>query len=368
MITVSRSHTRRIPRGVALAAVVAGAFLGTNKAHAADDWRRDCVGRVEVTLPARVDVAAYRFTNFRQQLDASRPGMPAAEFRDGGGAPHATHAWYGGSIVVSHPLTTREAETLRRDAAAVRTDSVRISRAMPAAPEGSLDEPAKLSRIDGVTWGLRAYGALFFVGDHAVLWESSGGIRASAPTLRALDLGLSKREPFAVPKAPGVCLASTFVPDDGRTQRDVATTYRLRDHPDVQITVRDASARVPEPGVRPERYEPEAVMVGFWKQELNGAREVRPMWSPSAREVTIAGWRGLASLVQMTRDDGTLDLGYMAVVRGDPSAAEDTPDLMVHVVQDGKAARSGGKRPFDRQAFVELAEKVAAGVKRRERD
>lgn len=59
---------------------------------------------MEIALPVRVDAAAHRFTNFRQQLDASRPGMPAAEFSDGSGAPHATHVRYGGSIVVSHPL------------------------------------------------------------------------------------------------------------------------------------------------------------------------------------------------------------------------------------------------------------------------
>lgn len=329
-------------------------------------WQPDCVGRMEVMIPDRVDVSAHTFANFRARLDSSKPGHPQAEFRDGETAWHGAHSWYDGSVVVSQQLIDAEWETLRANGLTVREESTRRSKSLPPAVVGmALPAPAALRRADGVTWGLRAYGALLRVGEHAVLWRSAGGIQASVTTFVAMDEGLVKRGLHEVPTTSGVCLPFAFITDRDSTVRKISTTYRSQDHPDVQIAIEDASAAEPTAGMNSRVLDPEPVMAGHWDQLLTQAREIQPAWTPAGRPVTIAGYRGLASFMQITRDDGTVDFGYMAVVRGDPKATTDTPDLMVYVIQDGKRAVSKGAKPIDRASFLALAEAVTRGVRRR---
>ena len=62
-------------------------------------------------------------------------------------------------------------------------------------------------------------------------------------------------------------------------------------------------------------------------------------------------------------DDGTLNYGYYAVVRGNPDAAEDTPDLRLYVRQDVRQAE--GKTPLTKEQFIEMAQAIASSVQRR---
>jgi hypothetical protein len=48
-----------------------------------------------------------------------------------------------------------------------------------------------------------------------------------------------------------------------------------------------------------------------------------------------------------------------------PKAKVDSPDPMLHIVQDGKRARAKGKETMARDAFIYWAERVAARVRRR---
>jgi hypothetical protein len=168
-----------------------------------------------------------------------------------------------------------------------------------------------------------------------------------------------------VPAVAGICAPYIFVADDGQTTRDVRSFYRLVDQPDVSVLLKDATAAVHEPGIRTRNNEPEPATVSFWSQLLTQAKEVLPLWVPTTRSVKLAGYTGLASFVQLTRDDNTVDYGYLAVVRGDPKAKEDTPDLMLYVVQDSKQAKAKGKEPMSKDAFIAMAEGVAASVRRR---
>jgi uncharacterized protein involved in type VI secretion and phage assembly len=70
-------------------------------------------------------------------------------------------------------------------------------------------------------------------------------------------------------------------------------------------------------------------------------------------------------VVQLTREDKAIDHGYLALVRGDPKAKEDTPDLMLYIVQDSKRAKAKGKEPMTKDAFIAMAERVAASVRLR---
>jgi hypothetical protein len=71
------------------------------------------------------------------------------------------------------------------------------------------------------------------------------------------------------------------------------------------------------------------------------------------------------SFVKIVREDGSEDYGYLVVARGDPFAKEDTPDLMLYVVQNSRNAKAKGAVPMSKDAFLELAQTVAASVRRR---
>jgi hypothetical protein len=206
------------------------------------------------------------------------------------------------------------------------------------------------------------------VGDRLVdlsLGSESADAVVNGEPLSARLKNLRAREAFVVPTEVGTCFPYLFVLDDGQQRRHIAMTYRLDAMPDIQLTFKDATAAVREPGIRTRNSEPEPATVSFWSQLLTQAKEVRPLWTPSTRPVKLAGYSGLASFVQLTREDNTVDHGYLAVVRGDPKAKEDTPDLMLYIVQDSKQAEAKGKKPMSKDAFIALAERVAASVRRR---
>lgn len=210
--------------------------------------------------------------------------------------------------------------------------------------------------------------AFLRIGDSALLWKVNvePAAKATAQSVATqLIAGARTRAMHEIPTEPGVCAPNLFIADDGLTTRDVRSFYRLTDQPDVRVLLKDATAAVHEPGIRTRNNEPDAATVNFWSQLLTQAKEVKPLWTPSTRSTRLAGYSGLASFVQLTRDDNTIDYGYLVIVRGDPSTKEDAPDLMLYVIQDSKYARAKGKEPIGKAAFIEMAEAIAASVKRR---
>jgi hypothetical protein len=336
--------------------------------EAPEHWNADCVGRMEIQIPGNRDIAAYSAKNLLSQLEPAQPGIPQSEFEDGEVAGQSAWSRYDGSIFVSHALTTAQLDALRAAALRVRGEAQKRAKDRPSVQgvaTGTHPTQPALTKANGVTWGSRAYGAFIQFGAHALLWRSSGDLQSSEVAFSAIDVGLAERAPFSVPRSAGVCLPYAFIADSGATDRDVRMTYRLGDFPDVQVLLKDATAANPEPGIRTKNAEPKAVTVSFWSQQLTQAKEVRPLWEPSTRAVTLAGFGGLASFVQLTREDGSIDYGYLAVVRGDPRAKEDTPDLMLFISRDGKAAKAKGKMPLGKDEFIKMAETIAGSVKRR---
>ncbi len=79
--------------------------------------------------------------------------------------------------------------------------------------------------------------------------------------------------------------------------------------------------------------------------------------------MTLAGYEGRQSFVRLTVQDGTQNYGYYAVVRGNPDATVDTPDIRLFVEQDVKLAR--GKTPLTKDQFINMAQAIAKSVQRR---
>jgi hypothetical protein len=312
-------------------------------------------------------MAAYALPNLRAQVDAKNPGIAQAEFADGEIAGNSARSWYDGSLYISHRLTPEQLDVVVRDAARVQGEVKRGAGSGPGDRriDAMISETGGTQNPSSVVWGVKGYGALVRSREHALLWRSAGDLEQSARAFQAVVGQFRVRQPLTSPAAQGICLPYTFIADDGSVPRDIRSTYRPLETPDIQIMLKDATAAVHEPGNRSRNNEPEPFTVNFWSQLLTQAKEVKPLWSPSTRPVKLAGYAGLASLVQLTREDGTIDFGYLAVVRGDPKAKEDSPDLMLYIVQDGKRALAKGKEPVSRDAFFSLAERIASSVQRR---
>ena len=331
---------------------------------ATQNWPTECVGRMQFQLPGPADTAATfngKVQNFKRSADLVRPTFP-----DGTPAPFAA------TYIISHPLTEAEkkrfigfAEAEGSEISRTSSDGKKIYRLSRGFKEFMLPDSKGIVRRyeDEIL-------ATIFVG-HSLL-KFGVGLEYGERLLNARP-----RPIFDVPKEPGLCLPYIFVPDDGKAERGLSMSYRLKDHPDIQITLTDASAFKPErlhaDGQMPEaevklrnkHAEPDPEIADFWNERLNAARKYESQWVvlDTTRPVTLAGYEGRQSFVRLTMDDGTLNYGYYAVVRGNPDATEDTPDLRLYVRQDVRQAE--GKTPLTKEQFIEMAQAIAKSVQRR---
>jgi hypothetical protein len=97
---------------------------------------------------------------------------------------------------------------------------------------------------------------------------------------------------------------------------------------------------------------------------LSISKGMEHLW-PKLCDVRLDGRSGVASFVELKRRDDSLDYGYLAVVRGDPDAKRDTPDLMLHVIRDGKNALAKGKQPIGKEEFLKLGPINTTAIHRR---
>ena len=174
---------------------------------------------------------------------------------------------------------------------------------------------------------------------------------------------IRSREIFEVPKEQGLCLHHAFLPDDGTLPRAVAMTYRLIDHPEIEIYFSDNFAN------HDDKSTPEQIIKTFWQLWGSGAYAKKlQLINPHIPgvvhfpDVELAGFKGKRSLVEITNPDGSLDYGYFAFVRGDKNAKEDRPDLTLYVV--GKNVNATGT-PLTKDEIEGIANHIAKSIKRR---
>ena len=280
---------------------------------------------------------------------------------------------FGGGFHVSQPIAASELEKYAKivsDWGAERSALIKKSRPKNQAGAYMQFESLAMKSVAAVAWRVdESYVALFEVGDRALLWKVNGrpgGNSGLDSDYEALATGLRPRQIFEVPKEAGVCVPYAFIRDFHNTSRVVGTTYRFQRHPDVTVLLKDSSAAGPQPdNPRRDIFTAEYGSNDFWSQYRGIGQRVVSDWVPSYRSTRLAGRKGLASFVSITREDGTQDYGYLAVAPGNPEAKEDTPDLMLYVIRDAKNAKAKGIEPISKEALLEMAQTIAASVKRR---
>ncbi len=352
-----------------LIAAVYGGMAGCSRAEALPaGWKSDCVGRMQIGLPGDVEVAAFGDKDFQNYA----PGDRSEKFPDGQRAFTSSLSFMG-LIAVSHPVD--DVARKRFLEIAKRTETNEAKKLKERGGISVLHYPATFEVLStakqkALAWRIgSSYSAYIEVGASGLWW----GVDSSPDQLPALEEyyqtlieGVSARSLYTVPADPGVCLPYVFIRDDGKHDRKINATYRLREHPDITIWFEDQGAERAEKGRNPDRYSATGRSDFFWMQRYSGGRfALRSLWGDTYKKVSLTAGNGVESFVAMKRADGTEDYGYLLAIRGDPDAKEDRPDLMMYVIRDAANARSKGIEPASQEQILGIGRAVAASIRHR---
>ncbi|WP_288392233.1 T6SS immunity protein Tli4 family protein [uncultured Herbaspirillum sp.] len=345
-------------------------FSGNAAAVDKNEWTRDCVGYLEIRLPDKAEVAA---TAYDQLLHPTRTVY--SEFEDGQVAPYSTYH-YVGAMQVTRALSEEEIQRFlseaKRTRAQYQADAESYQKIDANMPEAAYQE-FNLPKDDGVA--IRRFKYLYAarsMNRHAFKWGMNAPddrVPEFVQFMNKLINTIALREDLTVPSGSGLCMPHLFIPIDGpdRYGHTIATTYRLKSHPDVTVMLEDASAKRPLESQDPAKLTAVYKSNFFWTQDYRSYDSIKNLLTLRRHNtIDFAGQKGVESMVSMIRKDKvTEDYGYLVVTQGDPDARNDKPELMFYVIRDAKNAEKRGMKPIGKDEFFKLAREIAASVKRR---
>jgi len=346
--------------GLVGALLISASLFGCHAHEVPSGWSSDCVGRMTVAFPGEIDVAAATLADIQKYSDP-----PSSSFVDHQPAPWSDLGYLGGVRVI-HGLDAAKLNDLIQRWADGRDKFRNVAGAKKSAAPYKDLSVAPLEGFAFQAQGLRYLTIKF--GEHIFTWDGFSGVseKQAQEEFDTVIRGIQPRSLHSVPEMQGVCLPYAFIRDDGARRRYIAMTYRLREHPDVTIMLKDRNAVEIDSKANPAVYDPESISDSFWSRYDNTYRKsLRSVWSSPYKHIKLANSKGLESFVKIVRKDDAVDYGYLVVTKGDPAAKEDTPDLMLYVIQDSKNAKAKGIAPMEKEAFLSMAQTIAASVKRR---
>jgi hypothetical protein len=327
------------------------------------NWQTDCVGRVQISMPELADVAAVTPASIDAVVNSS---AYAKSYFEDGQVAHYSRVSYFGRVDATGPLSDQEIAALRSKLAKETTQTERHQLKRKSAGEKAAFAKLPTFEKEGVVWdfGDTISGRLFVARQYYAWGISAEPERRPylLSTYKSLLGGLIPRKNFTTPTGAGVCIPHFFVSDDGLVARQISTSYRLRSHPDVMIVMEDASAGGILAFQNPDKFTAQSKTNFFWTQRYQGTLTRRSL---SNDTIPFAGQKGLETRLKLGREDGSEDYGYSVFTRGDPTAKQDTPDLMLVVMRNAADAKAKGRTPISEDEFFKLAKSVAASVKAR---
>ncbi|MDB5802379.1 MAG: hypothetical protein JWL63_3318 [Rhodocyclales bacterium] len=322
----------------------------------------ECVGRYQISPPGLVDVATtIPLERFSEGYQASGNFLFAKDDR----------AFYSDQLYEGAILTGPSISDQKFDAFRLEMQEFRAQRRLARGAEEQYQQqvknlPFKDNPSTFYLWS-SGYGTVSFIAlrsGRLFQWRLEGypqEFDANVKTMLTVEKGLRARALFELPKESGVCIPYGFVADDGKPGRKIGVTMRLIEHPEVEIFFQDET---PASNDLDETKE----INFFWEDNYRQPDRQRRLLSPHVPGITyfpsvkIAGRKGKYSFVEITRQDGSLDYGYLAYVKGDAKTKEDTPNLMLYVIRT--AARAKGE-PIGKNEFKKLADEITASIRRR---
>uniref|UniRef100_Q47J29 Tle cognate immunity protein 4 C-terminal domain-containing protein n=1 Tax=Dechloromonas aromatica (strain RCB) TaxID=159087 RepID=Q47J29_DECAR len=376
-------------RHIVIGCLMLGLFLTTCASAAGQfDWQTDCVGRFTLALPGKVEVAMLVNKAFENPDDdpmyptdaaitfLGGRGMAYYHFSDvietsGNTSGNATRSTQSIGVGAVHLTTGPRADKAEFERFQRAMDSYYTQTKRRLINSVSKKDNEQVPFIEMMAspfshshaWKWHASYYLLWRDDRLFSYKYSETDPSAFPTPQYISDHIRSREIFEVPKEQGLCLHHAFLPDDGTLPRAVAMTYRLIDHPEIEIYFSDNFTN------GDEKASPEKIINDFWESQGRGryAKKLQ-LINPHIPgvvhfpDVELAGFKGKRSLVEITNPDGSLDHGYFAFVRGDKTPKDDRPDLTLYVV--GKNVNATGT-PLSKDQIEEIANHIASSIRRR---
>jgi len=185
---------------------------------------------------------------------------------------------------------------------------------------------------------------------------------SNKPEIPSLLKHFQSRELYEVPTEQGFCIPYGFIAgDSGHEPRNMAVTYRLKNHPDVTIFFQDLGMK-PKAGKEDDMNEKDYV-TWLWNWQYQWSAVSKKLISPKWRTIEMDGRKGVGTFVKSIYKDGSLNYGYVAYVKGDRSARNLTPDLLLYVMQDSRQAKENP--PIDKDELEKMAERITTSIRKR---
>ena len=354
-----------------------------------EDWKTECVGYFQISLPGEVEIGVVR--------DDPDPSKGRHNLLRRGNQFFADSAYFGGGIRTSTLLPESTFSRIKDE----KPNEVEKLREMAASssPFEFLEYKTEEKLITYILQDKRGSSAVTFIYQAGRIYffrtseDELPAAEAEAKVKSAQTHFLQNfraRTLYEVPQEKGFCMPYGFVKDDSPQKRSMGTIMRLKDHPDVRILFRDQSASLMKSYSRIENATVEQELRTFWEGADWGGVKYQALGFRKFPSVQMGGYQGQSTFVEITRptrsskeqcswDDEyfskaekkqagclpqTQDYGYIAYVKGDPDAKDDTPNLLLYVMQNSEDAPDG-KPTIGKDELKKMADTIAASIKRR---
>ena len=351
-----------------------------------ENWKTECVGYFQISLPGEVEIGVVQ-----NDPDPSKGTHNLEKW----GNQFFASSIYRGGVRTSSELPERSFLRIKKAKDSYIEELKEEAKKDPAVQiikYESGPESLLLSYYDNDWY----YGYIYiYRAGRIYFFDTSRKVTSSTKEKFESDLShfsqnFRSRALYELPKERGFCMPYGFVKDDRPQKRSMGTIMRLKDHPDVRILFRDQSALFEENYSKEENASVEQELRAFWERPDWGGVKYQALGFRKFPSVQMGGYKGQSTFVEITRPSyspiyecawdeeyfskaekkragclpPTLDYGYIAYVKGDPDAKEDTPNLLLYVMQNSKDAPDG-KPTIGKDELKKMADTIAASIKRR---
>jgi hypothetical protein len=351
--------------------VVSGFALFFSCSSHAEPVKRECSGRMQLELPGEAEVAGYSPKRFASEIEVSA-GQPRFQFEDGQEAGWSTLGYTGLAYMTNEvsddeyrSISLKIEQRRKRGEAAGRENR---------RPDGTAlkFEPIETATHTGAAWRVSEFHTIFLkIRNHVFFWYSGGeatDIQRNTDVAATILGGIAYRPPNEVPSGSGVCLPFAFIKDNGANPHLVATTFRLKAHPDVTVVLEDGVFAKPVPEGRRKNVDPEREIGDVWEQlrYSSSVKKVEPLLGVrGVKPVTLAGKPALASFVKITRLDRSVGYGFLVLGYEKSRAEHDGATRKLYMKSEPSNAISRKIDPISETEFLEMALLITKSVKHR---
>ena len=332
---------------------------------------KECAGRLEFAVPERIE---YALAGKNSLISGSQPKWNVATFPDDTGALWTNMKYGAFEPLSSEPQTEIEAEELRKKYFEISKDNHEYFYAdTPSKPKAQYGKLVKWFG-EGKT---KAFGEsaprgiefIFYDKNFYYFYKTVPKTKEMSEENDRLPLvadykqiaeNFRRRELNEIPTEVGACMPYGFIRDDGQVPIHFQTTFRLKDHPEVEVSIFEESERGKKEAKITRDREHSALV---WN--VDGFFEDHYYWTKSLsrgfifnryHSLTMNGKNALWSRGNYTAPNGSKNITFVAAVLGD----QNNPHIEVAVARYTGYAQG---TPMSDEEVIDLGKRIAESVR-----